>query len=201
MKTKVFTIASTLAILASSAAFAVTEGSYVGLNLVQSQVTSKLNQPVVTKNYKFANKYSVGASYKYAFNNDCMFIAPGVFYNHNNAIEKSGGLKEGVKYNFGARADIGYDVNEKMSAYGVVGLGRIRYASVGLGTVTKSKVLNRNTLILGGGVKLAAADNMDFSVEYTTQKFNLSNKRSSDIAALKFGNRLNVVQLGVAYKF
>ncbi len=199
MKNKLFTTASIIAILASSAAYAKTEGHSAGFNLIQSQYSSKPTQPAKDVTVFIRNSYGAGLNYKYAFNMDGMFVAPGVYANYNNIGNKNAGSK----YGYGVRADLGYDINDKVAPYLVVGLGRVNVKSLELSDTSRAKSFNRNTLLMGAGVKVAIADNMDLSFEYTTQKFDLSNKKSKDSAkaALKYSNRIQAVQFGVAYKF
>lgn len=195
MKIKLLTTASVIAVLASSAAYAATEGNYAGLNLIQSQFTTQQTQPTKGAKAYDKNNNGFGLSYKYAFNMDGMFVAPGVYFN-----EYHGNKNEGVRYGYGVRADFGYDINDKVAPYIVLGFGRLNVKSLALSgnTATKAKAFNKNTFMYGIGVKLAAADNIDVSFEVNRQSFDLTNKKAS---TSKFKDKLQVVQLGVSYKF
>jgi opacity protein-like surface antigen len=195
MKNKLFTAASIVAILASSAAYAKTEGGSTSLNILQNQLSTKVTAPADSQERAHAaqNRYGFGVSYKYAFNMDGMFVAPGVYANFNHGDKDSGS-----KYGYGVRADLGYDINNNVAPYLVVGLGRLNVQSIQLSDTTKAKSFNKSALLLGFGIKTTVTDNIDLNFEYNTQSFNLSNKKVND---LKIHNKLQTVQVGVAYKF
>jgi opacity protein-like surface antigen len=194
MKNKLFTAASIVAILASSAAYARTEGASTSFNLLQNQLSSKITAPAASKTASTAaaNRYGFGVSYKYAFNMDGMFVAPGAYANFNH-----GDKNNGSKYGYGVRADLGYDINNNVAPYLVVGLGRLNVQSTAVSSTTKAKSFNRNALLLGFGVKTMVTENIDLNFEYNTQSFNLKQKGGNK----KTHNKLQTVQVGVAYKF
>ncbi len=192
MKNKLFTAASIVAILASSAAYARTEGASTSFNLLQNQLSNKITAPSQTPTGTDSNKYGFGVSYKYAFNMDGMFVAPGVYANFNH-----GDKHEGSKYGYGVRADLGYDINNNVAPYLVVGLGRLNVQSTAVSNTAKAKTLNKNALLLGFGVKTMVTENIDLNFEYNTQSFNLKQKGGD----VKTHNKLQTVQVGVAYKF
>ncbi len=192
MKNKLFTAASIVAILASSAAYAKTEGASTSFNLLQNQLSTKATAPVKSGTGTDSNRYGFGVSYKYAFNMDGMFVAPGVYADFNH-----GNKDNGSKYGYGVRADLGYDINNNVAPYFVVGLGRLNVKSIAVSSTAKAKSFNKNTLLLGFGVKTMVTENIDLNFEYNTQSFNLKEKGGNK----KTHNKLQTVQVGVAYKF
>ncbi len=181
---KLLAAVSIAATIATSSAFAKTEGSYVGLDLLATK-------------YKIFNSdnsrkddidYGVGVNYKYALNFDNVFVAPGVFYNYNNAeVKNEFGGKVKIKYSYGVKADIGYDITDKIATFVTLGYQESRHEASFVDNSTQE------ALIYGVGGKYSLTNNVDVALAYEYSNYNQSG----------VPNSINpeVVKLGVAYKF
>jgi hypothetical protein len=97
----VITITSSilLSILSASQANAKTEGSYFGVDLIRNSAQVKSNSNLASdqefgseyyNHKKNDSSYGAGINYKYAFNFDNFFVAPGISYNLLNNEAKVG---------------------------------------------------------------------------------------------------------------
>jgi opacity protein-like surface antigen len=183
---KLFAVASLVAAISASSAFAKTEGSYVGVDAL----ATKYKDFDLDGNKKSDTGYGVGVNYKYALNMNNFFVAPGVYYNYNNAEVKYDGIKDKLKYSYGAKADIGYDITNKLAAFVSFGYQRNHLEATGEGVKISD---NLNSLVYGIGAKYSVMENVDVSLAYEYVDYTKAEVDSS----------LNpsVVKLGAAYRF
>ena len=196
----------------SFSALAKTEGSYAGVDLLQSTTSFKesysyeLGSGNSTK-YSDSN-YGLGLNYKYAINFQNAFIAPGVILEHNGGKAKGVltdqlmGLKVGNRY--GVKADIGYDVTDRIAPYLTAGYATVSYSTKNFnGAEAKSKSGNSANFFYGAGLKIDCNENLAFNLEYNTQKFSAkSDVPNNDIGyKTHFKSKLDILKVGIAYKF
>jgi opacity protein-like surface antigen len=179
---KLLAAASVAAIVSSSGAFAKTEGNYVGVDLLAT--TYKTSD----RSDKHADtRVGFGVNYKYAFNFDGLFIAPGVFYNANNAKSEHQGWEEKLDNSYGIKADLGYDLTDNFAPFVTFGYqeNRLEYAAA-----NGSSNWTSESLIYGVGAKYSVADNIDVSLAYEHVDYNGKGTSSFNPDVLKLGRYL-----------
>ncbi len=180
---KLLAAASLVAVVSTSSAFAKTEGNYVGVDLLATQIKVLNDDNARKSNFG----YGVGLNYKHAFNFNNFFVAPGAFYNFNHAEVKADGDKTKLEYSYGVKADFGYDINDKFAAFTTFGYQENRLKGFGDGKETLE------SFIYGVGVKYSLTNNVDVGLAYE-----YVNYVDSDIP-----NSLSpeVIKVGASYKF
>ncbi len=209
---KLLVISSVAATIAATSALAKTEGSYAGVNLINTKATysesyTDNTTPTSVRGSKDSgSSYSIGLNYKYAVNMNGVFLAPGVFVENNNLKVRNGvdNNQAQIKYRYGITADLGYDVTDKTALYATTGYTGVNYKTNtqdGSG-LYGSKNGSQGDWMWGVGVKHDVADNTTLSLEYNTQ--NLKLKTSSGGTAnysSKLDTRIDVLKIGLAYRF
>jgi len=198
-----------IATFASGVAHAKTEGHYVGLNLINTEVESKARLNDVVEDESKADKFSGGISYKYAFNFKGFFAAPELFYDLNKtksrATDSLGtGYNTEVKNSYGVKLNLGYDITDKFAAYAIVGHSVSRVKSHFSGNLSggvdpNPENFNQEAFIYGLGMKYDVANNISVNFSYEMFQFGLSNDvfNTTD----KINPDYRVARLGVAYNF
>lgn len=202
-KTKILTVATIMGILIGGNANAKTEGHYVGLDLINTQYETT----GFTSDTKHEDdKVSLGVNYKYAFNINNFFIAPEIFYDDNNAQVKiheedqsNKYMKaEELKYRYGVKLNLGYDINDKFALYGTVGFAENRleyYDSI----ISSGKAeydaasATKESIIYGLGAKYSINDKFSVNVAYETSKL--------DFEGVAYDSDVNVLRVGASYNF
>lgn len=215
---KLIAVTSVLAFFVAASANAKTEGSYLGLNLNQSSLKtyrhslSSSNDEAIQ--YENSNT-GIGVDYKYAFNINKFFVAPGVFYDKIDAktTELDGVNREtfAVKNRHGFKVDLGYDITDTFAAYVTAGVGYVAYKTSsadfdGAGSQGSFKG-STPASIFGFGIVNHINENVSIGAEYNTQKFSVrdtSHYNGSGFAA--FGDTrvrasIDMYKLTVAYHF
>ena len=168
--------------------------------------------------------YGFGFNSKYAFNFNNFFIAPGVFLEQNSVggskNNSSGSYDDSsgsylfnilqVRNRYGVKMDFGYDIG-RVAPYLTIGYSEINYKTRALGRdsnldlVTADRKGRASNIFYGAGIKYSATRNVDLSVEYNYQKFTAGTKvpdQSTDyISRINFISRLDIVKVGLSYKF
>lgn len=189
-----------VAVAASSSAFAKTEGHYAGVNIVRSDSGSQYIYGGVNVTNKFNDRgIGAGLDYRYAFNMNNFFIAPGLFVEKNN-IKTRESTDEmtstiSINYRYGLKANIGYDVTDEASVYFTNGLSNTLYKVDWKSDGEKST--GAIGYFYGAGVAYNVTKEVAVNVEYNTQKIDLN---TASVGA-KVENTLSVVKLGVSYHF
>ncbi len=165
--------------------------------------------------------YGIGLSYKYAFYFNSLFLAPGVFAEKTNL---DGSYDEGtngaltserneirIKDRYGAKIDIGYDINKFFSPYLTIGYAMVGYASKGYGEspdyVPLYKIHNghASTKFKGIGARFGLADNLAINIEYNRQKFiaksGLPAEATDYINKNFLQTKLDIIKIGLIYNF
>ena len=215
----------------NSNAFAKTEGSYLGIDVVRNSInvdTSSNSPEEIDKlhyNHKTTdNSYGVGLSYKHAFNFDNFFIAPAISYNLINSEAKSSFQeilpnsqksylqKTKVESQVNLQANFGYDVTDNFAFYIPVGASLVRYQvdtddrykrTNGSG-YSISKKLGRETVgFIGLGFSYQIAKNLVMNLEYNKfQEIEVKSPQATlNDSDINTKINLDSVKLGLAYKF
>jgi opacity protein-like surface antigen len=196
-----------------------TQGHYVGADLVGAQVKFHERN---SKNYGTSgnsmpsySRYGLGAglNYKYAFNFDRLFIAPGVFVEQNNASAKGHGndflYRIDIKNRYGIKTDVGYDLTDTIAPYITGGYSQISYRTRnywdGNPTVTTIKNSVASDWFYGVGLKVNYTSNISFNVEYNRQSFLAKTSLEGDSSTYqyisKFKTNLDIVKVGLSYQY
>jgi opacity protein-like surface antigen len=220
---KLIAITSIITAVSASSAFAKTEGSYLGANIFRAKMDVKTSASSSTNTsldyFSTKSKDSqtgFGINYKYAMNMDGFFIAPGVFFDQIGAESKVSDTQNGyeqnvnIKSRYGVKFDAGYDITDKFSAYVPLGLSMVNYELKTKDYISSSSYLSTTTtgresaFFYGLGLSFAATDNVVVNFEYNRSSINLKSGGNVAIngnATLKAKTTLDVMSLGVAYKF
>lgn len=193
---KLFIVASIIGFLTSSLAMAKTEGNYVGVDLLNTTYESMGTD---SNNGKGGGKYHAsdigyGINYKYAFNFNNFFVAPGVFLDRNKVSAKFQddqleSNRDKLRYSYGVKLNLGYDVTDEAAIFAVLGYGesKMKWSNSLDSTNFKSE-----SIIYGLGAKYSVTQNIDVNFGYETSKYQADGSPNFDI---------DVTRLGVSYKF
>ncbi len=194
-----------LSIAFSSSAFAKTEGNYVGLNLINTSTSYQFDSGRVRN-----DNYSFGVDYKYAFNFGKLFVAPGLFYDHN-ALSESVSIYSAndrfalnTKFSYGVKVNVGYDVTDKFAPFFVLGHSQTRLDASNYGpnlSFVKESYTNEG-FVYGLGFKYSVSNDVDVNAAYElTQYYFTSNLDAVVDGTDKLNSDYKVARLGVSYKF
>lgn len=207
-----------IATFAASSAFAKTEGSYLGIDVLRTKAdvkTSKVSSTNLDTYFDTKTKDSTtgfGVNYKYAFNVNDFFIAPGLIYESIGAETKVNDVDNGytqdikIKDRLGAKVDFGFDITDKFAAYIPVGYARTSYTintndyiSGGSSLQTKTTA-SQGSMFYGFGLVFYPVNSMSINLEYNRSSIDL--KSGGNVApTLKAKANLDVIKFGVAYHF
>lgn len=132
------------------------EAVYIGVDLMVTK--HKVSRTTDVKTRGSDAGIGIGLNVKKASTYGKFFIAPGIFFNYNNGEAINGLNRENLKYSIGARADIGYDICDKLSAFAIFGIQR---NFLDQKFTTGHYRFKENTWLYGLGAKYAVADNID----------------------------------------
>jgi opacity protein-like surface antigen len=226
---KLLIISSIVASLAtaSTSALAKTQGHYLGLDLLRTQAEAKSNSTAVADqtvsmqqyyNHKDSDtSYGFGINYKYAFNFDNFFVAPGVSVDLLGNKIKSGfstsandPYSQEIKLNsrLTAQANLGYDLTDQFAAYVPLGISSFSYemktADVsGNNYIQTKKTGNETSFFFGLGFSYQPVKNIAVNLEYNR----IPNLQITSGAATFNNGKIrsdidvNMVKLGLAYNF
>ncbi len=226
MKKTLSLIAIAGSLLATSA-YAKTEGNYFGIDVLRSTAQVKSTSTLASDNvgsaapYYNHNKkdsaYGFGLNYKYAFNFNNFFVAPGISYdflnndvksNHitasNNYFSQNVKLKSAVSL----RANLGYDINDQFAVYVPVGISQFQYdintTDVSAGSsVSQKKSSNKSAAFIGFGFSYEPVKNWVMNLEYNKyQNLKLTSGTATvDGGQISAKTNVSMVKLGLAYRF
>ncbi len=214
---KLILISSTLAVLAGSSAFAKTEGNYVTVDLHKAISETHRNTLIFGATPDDVTKYtgqntSLGASYKYAFNFDKIFLAPGIFYERigTKVMTTDGGNESSMSVNNrrGARLDLGYDFTNDFAAYVTAGITSTSYRTAhgdadGFGTAQSNQKFrgNKTGYLYGIGFTTNIAKDVSIGAEYNTQMLKVKSLHVVSGNDTRFKNRIDLYKVTLAYHF
>jgi len=214
-----------------------TEGSYAGLDLfgtkttliVKNTISSEYCSEFQTEIKKTLqingctyyekpaltnNSYGLGLTYKYAFNFNKFFIAPGIFFEQNNyqAVSGTDGAltRLQIKNRYGIRSDFGYDI-KRFAPYLTIGYAEVSYRSRSSGInasfnqVSSIKNGVNGNVFYGAGLKFNLTSSLSLNTEYNFQKVTLKTTIHPSVqdyaSKIDFLTRMDTVKTGLYYKF
>jgi opacity protein-like surface antigen len=202
-----------------------TEGSYAGLDLFGTKTTLRVKNTfspaVCTEDCTYYekpaltnNSYGLGLTYKYAFNFNKFFIAPGIFFEQNNyqAVKGTEGslTRLQIKNRYGIRSDFGYDI-KRFAPYLTIGYAEVSYRSRSDGFDINHNVVSsikndvNGNVFYGAGLKFNLNSSLSLNTEYNfqkvAQKTTLSPLMLFYAAKTDFQTRMDTVKVGLYYKF
>jgi opacity protein-like surface antigen len=202
-------------------AFAKTQGSYVGLDFVNSRM--KFYETVQGNTTPLSNRkpsssekenYGVGLSYKYALNYKGLFFAPGIIAEYNNAeIEREEyndvGQNQSIKVQsrLGFKADFGFDIGDYVAPYITGGYAGINYRTRNVGNDSIESYGHKSAtaaeFFYGGGLKINLGRNVALNVEYNIQEFDADTLVVKNTKGLQayYNTRFDVLKAGLSYNF
>lgn len=199
---KLIQIISTIAVLSSSQSFAQTQGNYIEVDISRNYSLNKYQiSGNSVSNYKdFRNSGSgYGASYKYAFNRDKIFFAPGVFFDKLGLEAKDRNQNIiSSDYRYGLKLEIGYDFSDKIAAYMTNGVANVDY-KVDWRSVGKVKSGSKLGHFIGFGSIYKISGDVALNIEYNLQSLVFDTPDNSDINQVK--SNISVIKVGASYGF
>lgn len=228
MKKTLSLLAIASSLLLTSQANAKTEGNYLGIDILRSKAQVKSTSTLAEDNsgssepyYNHKKKdstYGFGLSYKYAFNFDKFFVAPGISYEILNNQIKSGHAVASdnyfsqsvkIKSSVSLRANLGYDINDQFAVYVPVGISQFYYDiktadSDGFNTpVNSKKSSSKSAAFIGFGFSYEPVKNWVMNLEYNKYQNLKLTSGDATIAGGQISAKTNVdlFKLGLAYRF
>jgi opacity protein-like surface antigen len=213
--------------LLTSQAYAKTEGNYVGIDVLRSTAKVKSTSTLASDNvgssesyYNHSKKdsaYGFGLDYKYSFNFNNFFVAPGVSYEFLNNDVKAGygssstnffSQSVKLKSSVSLRANLGYDINDQFAFYVPVGISQFSYdmqtTDVSGGSTVNSKKSNhKSAAFIGFGFSYEPVKNWVVNLEYNKyQNLKLTSGTATvDGGQISAKTNVDVMKLGLAYRF
>ncbi len=184
-------------------AFSKTEGNYVSGSVLYNKTKVKQDETVevfggntrVIHRDARSDSAGVGIAYRYAFNHNGFFLAPGIFAEKNNSKSLIGSSSLNIQNRYGLKADLGYDLEDDLAIYVVGGVSYLKYR---LSDSLESRSSNAsNSFFYGIGLSHDYSNRVSFNIEYNTQKFKINGLEGDE--KIRINN--DVVKIGLAYKF
>ena len=191
---KTFIAASVLGTLISADSFAKTEGNFIGLDLVN---TESQMVDVTNGQQHREDDFGFGINYQHAFNFNGFFVAPEIFYDSNRNLGRANGNSDELLYSYGLKANLGYDITDKIALFAVLGGGQARSQS-NLSNVVEDRTDEFFTYGLGAAYEIndKFAINIGYEIsQYTNSKDPLTDTTDS------FNSDFKVARVGVTYNF
>ncbi len=194
-----------------------TEGNYFGVNAIYSNASHKYNPPSI-KNKEFKNSaVGGGIEYRYAINLDGFFIAPSLIMEapNTNAQDKDGDNIK-IKYRYGSKINIGYDIFDNFAIYltsgAMITSAEANWNAENGKIVTDAKEsenkISSNSIdnIYGAGFSFGFTDNLAFNFEYNSQRAKFSSPwrvgpSKEETVAIAIDTRIDSFKCGFIYKF
>ena len=197
---KLFVTATVIGSLISSFAQAENKNQF-SISLIDSKVENDYKTTGTPVPHNFDSKsdalsFAIGYGYKVELPKK-FFVTPGLFYDNINNLAKEATLptyKEKVKYRYGAKVDLGYNLLDNLSTYGSLGYARdayeIQFSNVG------RKTGNDSSFVYGAGLSYDITKNIFVAAEYNFQSIDLkySNTESYD-------SDIEIFKLSAGYQF
>lgn len=214
--------------LLTTSAYAKTEGNYFGVDVLRSASKVKSASTLASDQigdaapYYAHNKkdssYGVGLNYKYAFNFNGFFIAPGASYTMLDNNVKAGypGTSDDpysqsmkLKSQLTFQTNFGYDINNQFSTYIPVGISSFSYTlntsdNDGLGTIVTPRKSGRESAIFFGlGFSYEPIKNWVVNLEYNKfQNFKITSPTATTNGGqISTKTNVDMLKLGLAYRF
>ncbi|MFC1659406.1 outer membrane protein [Pseudomonadota bacterium] len=197
---KILAIASVISVIAINNANAKTEGNYLGLDLIRTELDFNTNNYGGNNLYEIKkdDQVSIGVNYKYAFNFDNFFVTPGVLYDYTNlSLKDKDGDKWNLNHRYGIGIDIGYDLHDKFAVFANISGIRSMY-KVDWKSIVASNRDYDDSMSYALGAKYSVLDNLDVKVSYEISSVNM--KEPTTVGRSTEFN-INIMRLGVSYKW
>lgn len=206
MKNIKFIAAFLIAVFASQSYSYAKSGPYAGININRSRAEHKVSNMygapgthettiAFSSDRTETDATNVGfgfeAGYKFQLSNNGIYIAPEIYFDQlNNSAEDPYADNEGqtlykqdkliLNYRYGAKLNLGYDFNEKYSAFVNYGFANVDYdvnwnsvLSNGVGAAYSSYGADKLAEIYGVGGAYNINENFALRLSYDMQKFNI----------------------------
>lgn len=216
---KFLTFAAVSFVAFSTSAFAKTEGSYIGIDAINTK-TSFYQSSIANGNVVISKPTTshatngAGLKYNYAFNFDGLFIAPGVFVEQNSfggsKVSATSDRYLQTRNRYGFKTDVGYDISDLFSPYLSIGYAGVHYKTRIDGEDTNNNLVLQSrsgsaaNFFYGAGIKLNCSKSISLNLEYNYQNFRTKNSIPSQvdyISKSQFITRLDIFKVGVSYNF
>lgn len=194
-----------------------TTGNYISFEMLRSETSFQEKSASSAKTEYLAGTasddgFGVGFAYKRSYAIEEVFLAPGLFLELNNTEAKmtkkdSGTTNENRKLalrdRYGIRLDVGLDVTNEVAPYITFGVANVDYSTTDWSQTpsdAKTKSGNKVGGFFGAGLKVELIKNMAIYFEWQSQKsFNAKTAAASGGGG--FDTKIDVMKLGIAYKF
>jgi opacity protein-like surface antigen len=209
-----------LASILSGNALAKTQGSYLGVDLLNTKVkfhqrytNNKTPQMTDRKPSFSSSDYGAGFHYIYAANLGGLFVAPGLILELNNATTHANGegsrqklQRVEIQSRYGAKIDLGFDMTSVISPYVTGAYVAVRHKTREyFNDYSNSRIRSGTAMdwIYGGGIRFNCDKFTSVNVEYTTQKIDLRNTTdgTTDRLVSRYRTRVDVLKFGISYRF
>jgi len=201
---KLFIITTLISFLTSSLAVA-KNNNQISFFVISSKVRNEYKDATGTRAPSLNSKsdstsFALSYGYKLELPNK-FFVTPSVFYDYinNQALERFGSnadFREEVNYRYGLKADLGYNLLEKLSAYGSIGVASTDYTIKWNNVPSLRKNDNDISLVYGGGLSYNVKDDLALNVEYNIQSLEME-----AILGEGYDTDINMLKIGVSHKF
>lgn len=212
-----------------------THGHYLGINLLNTstsyydvssiRTTDYTDEQILTDHVSRGDSYGIGIDYKYAFNFNKFFVAPGLIFEQlgsgRSKTQQSDRTLQRLKTNnrYGAKVDFGYDASERFSPFFTVGYAAVSYkirtagsdiyaldaGSTIAGAVrTTIRKGTATTMFYGAGLKMHYNQHTDFNLEYNIQNFIAKGgipQGAYYYRSISAPVNLGIIKLGISHHF
>jgi opacity protein-like surface antigen len=215
---KILTALFLTSALLFSPAFAKTQGNYIGFDVLNTNVEFQFKylEGTTPDSKKTDSNFGVGLNYKYAFNTNGFFFAPGIFAELNDtysSIDRTNYFSITEEYRmknrYGLKFDAGYDVTDNFAMYLTGGASYNSYTySVfsnlpgGLADTYQSSY--ELGYLYGAGLKYSLTKKINIGLEYNTQNVDMELKRTQ-LGNVTDGDyltsKIQIIKFGISYNF
>ncbi len=204
----------------SGNAFAKTQGSYFGVDLLNTKIkfhqrfTNNDNPQLTDRKPSFSHSdYGAGLHYVYAVNMGGLFIAPGLILELNNATAHANGTgsqqrlqRVEIQNRYGPKLDVGFDMTSVISPYLTGGYVAVSYKTREyFNDYSNSRIRSGTEMdwIYGGGIRFNCDKFTSVNIEYTTHTMDLRNTTDGTLNRLvsRYKTRVDVLKFGISYRF
>jgi opacity protein-like surface antigen len=213
---ELLTACSFTVFLLSSSVFAKTQGNYIGFDILNTSAVFQYKFiSGKTPNEKVSDSnFGVGLNYKYAFNINNFFFAPGIFVELNDTYVRrappTSFFNEQEEYRmksrFGVKFDAGYDLTNNFAIYLTGGASRNDYEVNFISDFpgdSNTQIGYTITPFYGAGFKAILSKNINIGLEYNAQSMDtkgLDSNFTTNIGS-KVAIDLQIIKLGISYNF
>ena len=184
MNKKLLASAALASLVLAPNAFAGHQGTYLTVSGVASQLRSEISNEKPNE-----EALSIGVAVGHSIDLGGFFVAPELFADSIRSDVVQAGTEVEIKNRYGAKLNIGTQVQEGLDAYVSVGVSGLDY-QIG----TKEDI--QYDAVYGAGVNYDLANGHTLNVEYNYQSDDLKNA-----AGTKFDTDLHLVKVGLVLKF